>query len=398
MIKQFLLFCSGSSLEILNKEECLHEHNKYVGIGSAVFFTSLFAFISSSYALYTVFESYLVSIVLGVVWALFIFSLDRYIVATLKKEEENENTSWASAKLTEVLKASPRIALAILLGLLISKPLELKLFEREIEVELIMLQQRKLKEQETELMARYTTNIERRGNEIQTLEAQISDAREKFTRLQRLAQEEADGTGGSGRPNLGPIYRTKKADAEQAYAVYESVEKRNRPTIDKYLSENLKDEGAIQRERQGFETKEFNGLLARLSALGSLGEHDETAASTITAVNWLFIMFELVPLLFKILTDRGPYEIIVSTQEEVVRAQELELISKVNDEVNKRIQMKVTETQDVADQESSDNKALMKKISGAQLEIAEEIISHWKGKELEKIRENPSRYIGGLKS
>jgi hypothetical protein len=73
MIKTFLLFCSGASLFLLKQEDCKIEQNKYAGIGSAVFFTALFAFISFSYAMHTIFRNIFVSIALGLVWGLFIF-------------------------------------------------------------------------------------------------------------------------------------------------------------------------------------------------------------------------------------------------------------------------------------------------------------------------------------
>ena len=84
-LKGFFLFCSGAYLDILEQEDCKNEHNKYIGIGSAVFFTAVFAFLSSSYALFTVFKSYCFAVLFGMIWAGFIFSLDRYIVSTLKK-------------------------------------------------------------------------------------------------------------------------------------------------------------------------------------------------------------------------------------------------------------------------------------------------------------------------
>ena len=116
-IEQFFLFCSGVNADIL--EKCPSDKNKYVGIGATIFFTGLLAFFSSGYALFTVFESYWAAIAFGAVWGLMIFNLDRYIVMSMKN-----NGKWYR----DLLVALPRVGLAVLLALVISKPVEMKTY------------------------------------------------------------------------------------------------------------------------------------------------------------------------------------------------------------------------------------------------------------------------------
>ena len=54
---------------------------------------------------------------------LLILNLDRFIVSTIKKRDSFRN---------ELLQASPRVAPAIIIAVVISKPLETKIFEKEI--------------------------------------------------------------------------------------------------------------------------------------------------------------------------------------------------------------------------------------------------------------------------
>jgi uncharacterized membrane-anchored protein len=124
--------CSGADKNIL--ELCpTAEMAKYEGIGGTVFFTGLFAMLSGGYAFYLVFHSgeyaFLSASVLGMIWGLFIFNLYRYIVSSMVKQ----GNFCSDLKL-----AIPRLLLAILLAFVISTPLELKLFETEIEAELIL--------------------------------------------------------------------------------------------------------------------------------------------------------------------------------------------------------------------------------------------------------------------
>ena len=123
MVKEFFWMCSGADPDIL--QDCpKSEQIKYAGIGGTVFFTAVMAFISSSYALYTVFDNVYMAVFFGLVWGLLIFNLDRFIVSTIKKRD----SFWK-----ELLQASPRIILALIIAVVISKPLELKIFEKEID-------------------------------------------------------------------------------------------------------------------------------------------------------------------------------------------------------------------------------------------------------------------------
>ena len=117
MLKRFFLLCSGVDSDIVNS--CSNgEQNKYAGIGATVFFTAVMAFIASSYALYTVFDNPYTAIAFGLVWGFLIFNLDRFIVSTIKKRD---------SFLDELIQASPRIVLAIIIAIVISKPLEIKI-------------------------------------------------------------------------------------------------------------------------------------------------------------------------------------------------------------------------------------------------------------------------------
>ena len=122
MIRRFFVLCSGADATLL--DTCSHgEQNKYAGIGATVFFTAVMAFIAGAYALYTVFDNVYTAVFFGLIWGLLIFNLDRFIVSTIKKRDSFGN---------ELLQATPRIILAVIIAVVISKPLEMKIFEKEI--------------------------------------------------------------------------------------------------------------------------------------------------------------------------------------------------------------------------------------------------------------------------
>ena len=150
ILQRFFIICSGTNINIIY--QCPTEWNKYAGIGATIFFTACLASLSGGYAINFVFENVAVSIAFGVFWALVIFNLDRYIVLSLRKEKipvktdilmeidvnrklqlksERKRLKWQ-----QVLMASPRFFIALVIALSVSKPIELRLFNNRIEKEL----------------------------------------------------------------------------------------------------------------------------------------------------------------------------------------------------------------------------------------------------------------------
>lgn len=136
-IQRFLCICAGVDKEIL--KQCPTEWNKYTGIGATILFTGILASLSGGYALYTIFRkgdltqfdtsALLPAILFGILWGLIIFNLDRFIVSTFRKSEVNV---WWKKIGRELLQASPRIILAIIIAIVISKPIEIKIFEKRL--------------------------------------------------------------------------------------------------------------------------------------------------------------------------------------------------------------------------------------------------------------------------
>jgi len=141
MISNFLIFCSGADRGMI--DQCpKSERNKYASIGATVFLTGFLAMISSGYALYTIFRgeeyAFLAAVGFGLVWATIIFNLDRYIVSSLRKEG-----NWKR----ELLYATPRFIIAILISLVIAKPLEVRIFASRIEQQILEDKRQKLEEE-----------------------------------------------------------------------------------------------------------------------------------------------------------------------------------------------------------------------------------------------------------
>lgn len=126
LLNEFLWTCAGVNKKILR--QCPTDYAKYAGIGGTILFTALMAMLSGGYALNSVFDNQLAAIGFGIFWGLLIFNLDRFIVNTMYSDGK-VTISWG-----ELGAGLPRIIMAIFLGIVISTPLELKIFEDAIDI------------------------------------------------------------------------------------------------------------------------------------------------------------------------------------------------------------------------------------------------------------------------
>ena len=272
------------------------EQNKYAGIGATVFFTALMAFIASGYALYTVFDSIPMAIGFGFVWGLLIFNLDRFIVSTIKKRDNF---------LDEFLQALPRLILAVIIAVVISKPLELKIFEKEIDRvlleqknDLTLANQNQIADQFTPAVAALDTEIENLKSEVATKEAEV-DA------LYDIYITEAEGTSGTGKLGKGPVYQEKREKHDAALAELQQLKQTNSEKI--AALELEKASLASDYETRVSETQpiidNFDGLMARIDALETLPWLPSFF------IFLLFLAIETTPIFAKLISPKGEYDL-----------------------------------------------------------------------------------------
>ncbi len=325
-MKKFFLFCAGIDPTILAK--CPSDENKYIGIGATVLFTGILAFFSAGYALYTVFDSWFFAVVFGLVWGAMIFNLDRYIVSSMKKQG-----SWFS----DFTIAIPRLLMAVLLALVISKPLELKIFEKEINAELLQMEQEVFKNQEDLVKSRYDSQITDYQSDIVVLKGEIAVKTQERDTLERMAIQEADGTGGSGKHNLGPIYRTKKAAADNAQSELDNLLAMNLPLIaekEKSINELT---AKVSDEITNLDREKYGGMAARMEALDRLGQNSKAIYLANIFIMLLFISIETAPIFVKLISSRSPYDYLLDEHEHIFKMSHLEKTTLLENAVTEKV-------------------------------------------------------------
>lgn len=123
--KEFSWWCAGADRGLLRM--CPGDHSKYTGIGTVILFTALMAWFSSFVAMDFVFDNRGVATVFACFWSAMIFFLDRFITNTMYSDGK------VSISKEEFVGALPRILISIFLGIVISAPLELIIFDKEIK-------------------------------------------------------------------------------------------------------------------------------------------------------------------------------------------------------------------------------------------------------------------------
>ena len=324
-LKTFFWQCAGAHRPVL--ENCPSESSKYTGIGATILFTGIFAALAGGYALYTVFDNYWIATLFGLLWGLMIFNLDRFIVSSMRKNG-NPQREW--------LMAAPRLALAVIISIVIAKPLELKIFEKEIDSEITLMIQEDLLVKEQAIKTRFLESKMQLADEIATLKQEITDKTQSRNELRRIAQQEADGTGGSGKRNPGPIYRIKKADADRVEAELAELTLVNQRLIDeKQLAlSNIEQEEATALDE--ITKSQLTGLASRMEALDRLTQKSEAIAIAHWFIMLLFLAVETAPIFVKLISPRGPYDFVLKKEEYGVEATYYEDLAKVNAVIKKR--------------------------------------------------------------
>lgn len=305
MLKEFFIICSGSDTDIL--EQCSKgEQNKYAGIGATVFFTALMAFIAASFALYTVFDNLYTSIFFGLIWGLLIFNLDRYIVSTIKK---------TGRVLDELIQASPRILLAVIIAIVISKPLELKIFEKEINQVLLEQKNDLTLANKTQIAKLFNPNIENLNKNVTAYQQEIATKEAEVNALYNTYIAEAEGTAGTKLLGKGPVYKEKRDKHDALLAELQQLKLDNKAKIAAIESQIIKLKGDYETQVVSSQPiiNNFDGLMARINALGKLPWLPSLF------IFLLFLAIETSPILAKLLSPKGAYDFRLEDQEMAIQ-------------------------------------------------------------------------------
>ncbi len=323
---RLLWFCAGADTQLLRR--CPgSDWIKFQGIGGVVLATTVLAFASGSYAFYTVFSpkdttalssqidpgTIPIAAAAGLIWALVIFNIDRFIVSSTGKGDGTDQIT-----LRELLQSLPRLIMAAIIGVCISAPLEIRILQPEIDAQLEL--------EQNEYLQKLNRNAEQRiQNRKDELGVKISKAQEHLEKRsayfekrrleikeqRRLLELEAEGRTANAIPGRGPAWRDKKEtldkmEGELSEALAADTETNAPLKADiglwKQELEDLANELKRAQESNARQARHLDGLMKRIHISHEIG------GVVPWAILLMLLAIETGPIFFKMMLTKSAYD------------------------------------------------------------------------------------------
>jgi hypothetical protein len=394
-VMRFLWKASGGDRYILERAT-YSDQIKYMCLGGIVFATGAMAGLAGGYAFYTIFSpkgtalnevlsisTLILSIAFGLIWGLMIFNIDRFIVTSTGKGDGTEKITW-----DELKSAIPRIIMGAIIAITISKPIEIRMFQTEINNKLYEKQLILQKEFEK----RTTANFEERLKVVEDALGEVGKQRQDLLERIKIAERQMQDNLMGRVPGIpAGNGQLTKAIQSQIDGLNAEMQRFDLQNGDKIRSADLKRKSILEEKDKVLATnvqvaKGLDGLLERIKL------SEEVAGFWITLfITLLFMAIELTPIFFKLMLTKTPYDYLSENRDDLIKAesgievrydyykdkegQERHLV--INHEAERMIYEKM-------------------KITEIQKELTDYAIEKYKAKEKEKIDNNLEDYIKKL--
>jgi Domain of unknown function (DUF4407) len=339
----FLIWVSGARQEVLDR--CPTERIKFQTLGWAILITCAMATVSMWFALTSAMGfNPVLSLPVAILWGLIIMGIDRWLVTSMPPDGKRK-----------FLIAAPRLALAILLGSLISTPIVLRIFESEInnQISIIKAQNEAAFLTSTEhssiqaaitkwqkAVDNYQQVIDSKGAvqidpaadpTVQDLNSQLTAAKSDATTDYKAWQCQLYGGCNAPKGN-GPLAaashqrylndearitslqgqiqareQTLQTNNESSQASRFAQAQKALPGAQGQLNAAQTEENALTSNFQGTNNA-ANGLLIRLKALDQLAAGSSTLQTARVLLFLLFLFIEILPVTVKLFQPKGNYE------------------------------------------------------------------------------------------
>jgi hypothetical protein len=357
----FLFWAAGAGRDFLR--DCVEaERFKYECVGALICLTATLASFSMYMAVWLTWQQDLrgsmLALPIALLWGILIFTIDRFMVSSLRAD-----AAWP----VRLWQAAPRLLLAVVIGVIISRPIEIKIFEKEImkvihseitrNVDAISDQIEDVEKRTGDLAARrfqgskqaLVDQIDGLEERERTLSSSLARSLQELADLRRRAQGELDGTAGSGVRGDGNIYELKQRDVVKQEQLVEDT-KVELATVRRDLDESkgkleeleqrIQDKGTELAEERAPQVEELhqrrevardygflelNLALHRLAQLpqfmpsaaaqsgaapsaSNQREVEAVVSATLWGITLLFITIEVLPILTKLMAPAGQYD------------------------------------------------------------------------------------------
>lgn len=441
---------SGAEISLL--KECPTDYNRQASIGFTILMTCLFAGFAGGFAAWRFSGgNVFATVIFGIVWAMLIFSIDRSMVVTLKKDPTKEEGKGA-----KIAAFAARAILSCLLAFMISIPLEIYIFKDEIgiqlqqdDVALATDQQQKWQKQlglgsaeasRARLEAERDRNERLARTEPQTPEYQA--AKEDVSNQQRLANSKRAAAGkidlnrlearipvdDEGKKLAGPAYtrwrqavQARRALMQEA-GVADSKAHKNRATMRTLaITESnsrrvAANQASVEAQQETSRIKKINDSLALKdqnikSALAQKGFLREYVALTnaskdpkkgelgflLWLIRGIMLVIELLPTIVKLATPIGEYDRQLHAHEQLfaLALQTNYQIMQGREQLRQQTEQQIAEQLEQArrDRELELGKNVLDRTATLQNDLAERMLKDWYKQERDKQKATTAKPV-----
>ena len=306
------------------------EHIKHAGFGALVLVPATLGLFSMTYAISTFVKNPYIYIMAGLTWACIVFIFDRFIISTFRKKE---TIAKDAASVTFI----SRIIFSAFVGIAVAHPLVLLYFHESIDVNMDEFAHAKVDSIEN------VFQLQKKNYQIQTdtLDRNLKGISDTIHLQEGILHDEIKGVvrgddRTTGRAGEGPTFKYDTAYLNRLYFDLAQTKKSNE-------AKKIENEIAISKLDSARQSK-INRLtfsrdyLEREKALSRLSDSNSIIKITTWFLIFFFILVDILPVVWKGLTNKGPYDEYLNETELRIKneVQEKIIDSETKLEIHKR--------------------------------------------------------------
>jgi len=261
--------------------------------GMMILITAVLAFVSGGYAMFQIVRYVLPTIPLAAIYALAIFSIDRFIVSS-----RGSHMAWF------------RLPLSLMIGYVIAVPLELRLVQERIDQELIH-EERTDNQSAEDRRSKQRDELQERISRLeQSADEYRRQINERGTRMEAevVGRVRAGSTGMSGE---GPAYRA----ADEQKQLNADLLRQVNSELGNLRQQKTSALDQIEKEYEHEHIARSHDLLAQYEALHEVERQHPEAAKMTWAITILLMLIEVFPALVKLMLPYTAYSALVEARE-----------------------------------------------------------------------------------
>lgn len=292
---EFLWWLATAEKEIL--VDSVIDRNRYRIIGMTVLATWIFASFTWTYFFSTIVNSLLPAIALGLFMGFVILTIDRALIKGI--------TRFNKRKLAPLLF---RGLLALTIGTFMAQPAVLYMFDKEIQLQASLDNEKKkqTKLQELDLLYKGQREVLNRQNE--TIKKELAGKYDAVSKARENFLAETDGSGGTGKIGIKDIAIAKRDEYQKLDGEYQNMLKESKPKLDSNDAALKAIDAQIKAGQENFTTFLNTGFLTRVEALNNLVRGNDALAFRYYLIVFILMLIELMPVIAKTILPSGSYD------------------------------------------------------------------------------------------